>query len=207
MKQLSQKQEKVLSFIEAYQRDNAMPPTYKEIQTHFGFSSPTTVTDHVRALERKGYLRIEPGKSRNKTRGLFSCRPASTHVPLVGTIAAGPPIEAIENIEKSFDLSSIGITNRDKQFFALTVKGDSMINAHIMDGDIVVVKKQSEVKPHEIAAVLWNNEATIKYVKKRKSTVYLVPANDTMSPITITSQETQAFAILGKVVSSIRPRM
>jgi repressor LexA len=128
----------------------------------------------------------------------------SSGVPLVGRIAAGVPIEAVENIEQSIDLSGLGIDNSDGACFALRVRGESMVNAHILDGDLVVIKKQPGAGPKEIAAVLWNNEATLKYVVKKDGVVYLVPANDAMEPIRVDPAKTAVFEILGKVVKVIR---
>jgi repressor LexA len=159
------------------------------------------VQNHVRLLRLKGLLTDQNGKKRS----LMSLLPMpQISVPLVGRIAAGIPIEAIENLEQSIDLSTLGIDNSKSDYFALKVKGNSMVNAHILDGDLVVIKKQPDVGPQEIAAVLWNNEATLKYVKKQGSSLQLVPANDTMRPITITKKKTESFQILGKVIRVIR---
>ncbi len=204
MKKLTQKQEKILSFVEVYCCENSRSPTYQDIQEHFGFASPNAATDHIRALRRKGYVKVQRGLSRNAMRTIISARLVEKEVPLVGRIAAGVPIEAIENIETKLDLSVLGIDNSNHVYFALTVNGNSMINAHILHHDIVVVKKQAEVKPNEIAVVLWNGEATIKYVKKSKNGVLLIPANDTMKPVTIRPEKTESFEIIGKVVTVIR---
>jgi repressor LexA len=125
-------------------------------------------------------------------------------VPLVGRIAAGVPIEAIENVEQSIDLADLGIDNSEGGYFALRVRGESMIDAHILDNDLVVIKKQPETGPNDIAAVLWNNEATLKYVVKKGRAFYLVPANEKMSPVEVTEEKTEKFEILGKVVRVIR---
>ncbi|MGA2506111.1 MAG: transcriptional repressor LexA [Chitinispirillaceae bacterium] len=197
----TKKQKEFLFFIERYRRQHGMPPSVQEIQTHFGYSSPNSVQNHVRLLRLKGLLTDQNGKKRS----LMSLLPMpQISVPLVGRIAAGIPIEAIENLEQSIDLSTLGIDNSKSDYFALKVKGNSMVNAHILDGDLVVIKKQPDVGPQEIAAVLWNNEATLKYVKKQGSSLQLVPANDTMRPITITKKKTESFQILGKVIRVIR---
>ena len=203
MNTLTHKQEKILHFIEQFWVSYSLSPTYQEIQAHFGFESPNAVQKHVQALLKKGFLRgVKDSRGRN--RSLVSVRTLNKEVPLVGRIAAGVPIEAVENIHERFDFSVLGIDNRNAEYFALTVKGDSMINAHIVDGDVVVIKKQKSVGDSEIAAVLWNNEATLKYVRKTPMAVLLVPANDAMEPIIVEPEKTDSFEILGKVVKVIR---
>jgi repressor LexA len=199
MKPLTDRQESILSYIESYRRKNGGSPTYGEIQSHFGFASPNAVLDHIRALLKKGYVKIRAG-----SRGLLSLRPDQNKIPLLGTIAAGVPIEAVENIESELDLSTLGLENSSRQYFALRVKGESMINAHILDGDIVVIQKQPMIRSNEIAAVLWNGEATLKYVKHSGNHVLLVPANDAFEPMTVSPEKIEMFSILGKVVRVIR---
>ena len=203
MPTLTAKQEKILRFIEQFWNSYSLSPTYQEIQEHFGFQSPNGAQKHVQALIKKGFLR-GVRDSRGRNRSLVSVRAAVREVPLVGRIAAGTPIEAVENIIDNFDFSSIGIDNASEEYFALTVKGNSMINAHVVDGDLVVVKKQSAVQNSEIAAVLVDGEATLKYVRKRGDVVELVPANDAMKPIVIDPEKTGSFEVIGKVVRVIR---
>jgi repressor LexA len=196
----TKKQLEFLSFIEQFRRHHGMPPSVQEIQAHFGYASPNAVQNHVRFLRKKGLI---TGPARRK-RSLMSLLPLPLAVPLVGHIAAGTPVEAIENVEQSIDFSSLGIDNSNSDYFALRVKGDSMINAHILNGDLVIIKKQPDAGPQEIAAVLWNNEATLKYLKKKGNSVHLVPANDAMEPIIVDPKKTDTFMVLGKVVRIIR---
>lgn len=203
MTKLTSKQEAILRFIEEFWSAYSLSPTYQEIQEHFGFESPNAAQKHVGALMRKGFLRgVKDSRGRN--RSLVSVRSLHREVPLVGRIAAGVPIEAVENIHATMDLSALGVDNRGGEYFALTVKGSSMINAHIVDGDMVVVKKQSVVDGSDIAAVLWNNEATLKYVRQTAKSLMLVPANDAMEPIVVAPDKTESFEVLGKVVKVIR---
>jgi repressor LexA len=203
MNTLTDKQEKILRFIEEFWASYSLSPTYQEIQAHFGFESPNAVQKHVGALLKKNFLRgVKDSRGRN--RSLVSVRALHKEVPLVGRIAAGVPLEAVENIHEQFDLSALGIDNNGSDYFALTVKGSSMINAHIMDGDMVVIKKQKAVTDNDIAAVLWNNEATLKYVRKTAEALTLVPANDAMAPIVVDPKKTESFEVLGKVVKVIR---
>jgi repressor LexA len=200
---LTSKQEEILRFIERFWNSYSLSPTYQEIQEHFGFKSPNAAQKHVQALITKGFLR-GVRDSRGRNRSLVSVRATGREVPLVGRIAAGTPIEAVENIADNFDFSSIGIDNADGAYFALIVKGNSMVNAHILDGDMVVVKKQSAIEGADIAAVLVDGEATLKYVRKKGESVELVPANDAMKPIAVDPEKTGSFEILGKVVRVIR---
>jgi repressor LexA len=203
MPDLTFKQEKILRFIERFWASYSLSPTYQEIQEHFGFQSPNAVEKHVQALIRKGFLRgVKDSRGRN--RSLVSVRAAGREVPLVGRIAAGTPIEAVENIVDNFDFSSIGIDNTDASHFALTVRGNSMIGAHVLDGDMVVIRKQGSVLGSDMAAVLLDGEATLKYVRKKGDAVELVPANDAMKPIAVDPDKVGTFEILGKVVRVIR---
>ncbi len=137
-------------------------------------------------------------------RSILPLRIKEKEVPMVGKIAAGMPVESVENLEGRWDLSFLGIDNSNRDYFALSVKGESLIDAHILDGDMVVIKKQQNVLENEIAVVLWNDEATLKYVHRKKDSILLVPANETMKPITIHPGNTASFRILGKVVTVIR---
>ena len=201
---LTSKQQRVLSFIERYRAEQQMSPTYQEIQSHFGYASPNAVQKHVRSLIEKGAIMSDRGRSRGKSRALMPVFSPGRSVPLVGRIAAGVPIEAIEQIERHLDITSLGFDNSNGDYFALQVKGDSMINAHILDDDLVIIKKQPEVVGHEIAAVLWNGEATLKYIKRSSTGISLIPANDRMRPIMVDEEKTESFRILGKVVGIIR---
>ncbi len=206
MDDLTKKQENILLFIRKYWTKYSLSPTYKEIQAHFGFDSLNSVQNHVKALLKKGHVRGIIDKHGRK-RMLVPTRkqhPVDASVPLLGTIAAGAPIEAIENVETKLDLSSLGINNSGEEFFALRVRGESMIEAHIMSNDIVVIKKQPSVNANDIAAVIWNNEATLKYVHKTPKGIVLVPANSTMKPLPVDSAATSQFSVLGKVVQVIR---
>ncbi len=204
MKELTSKQEAILSFIEGYWEKHSISPSYKEVQDHFGFKSPHAVTKHLKALERKKYITMRKGRNFTLARSILPLRIKEKEVPLVGKIAAGMPVESVENLEGRWDLSFLGIDNSNRDYFALSVKGESMIDAHILDGDTVVIKKQQNVQENEIAAVLWNDEATLKYVHRKKDSISLVPANETMEPITIHPGNTDLFRILGKVVTVIR---
>jgi repressor LexA len=201
---LTVQQRRILVFIEEYWQQQGFSPSYQEIQYHFGFRSPNAVTKHIRRLQDKGWLAVRAAEGGAPARSLVSLRPRPGTVPLVGTIAAGVPIEAIEHIVAELDLSSLGIDNAHRDFFALHVQGESMIEAHVCDGDIAVIKKQPAVQAHEIAAVFWNGEATLKYVRKENDTVRLVPANANMAPIEVRPEATESLRILGKLHAVVR---
>jgi|GEM_PF-157572 repressor LexA len=201
------KQLAVLAFIERKRRETGISPSFAEIQAHFGYASVNSVQNHLRFLRSKGLIAWQKSGAGSKKRTLMSLRPETSAVPLIGHIAAGTPIEAIENVEKSINLSDLGIDNTDGNYFALRVEGDSMINAHILDNDIVVIKRQPDVDPDDIAAVRWNNRATLKYVSRKGTNVILKPANDLMQPITVTEDLADSFLVLGKAVRVIREKL
>ena len=204
MKKPTSKQAAILSFIEEYRDKYAISPSFRDIQERFQFSSPNAVSKHLHALKQKGYIHTQQGSRFSKARSILPTKRHEKRVPLVGKIVAGAPVESMENIEGRLDLSSLGIDNIGGNHFALKVKGDSMVNAHILEGDIVVIRKQPAVDSHAVAAVLWNGEATLKYVRKQKNRILLVPANDSMKAIPVEPGNMETFQVLGRVVSVIR---
>ena len=204
MKKPTPRQAAILSFIEEYRDRYAISPSFKDIQERFRFRSPNAVSKHLQALKQKGYIHTQQGSRFSKARSILPTKRRDKTVPLVGRIAAGAPVESVENVESRLDLSSLGIDNIGGDHFALKVKGDSMINAHILEGDIVVIRKQADVDSHAVAVVLWNGEATLKYVRRQKGRILLVPANDSMKPIPVEPAGVETFQVLGKVVSVIR---
>ncbi|MFC1658897.1 transcriptional repressor LexA [Candidatus Omnitrophota bacterium] len=191
MKELTPKQKKVLAFIREKIRDN-MPPTIREIAMHMGFKSTGTVRDYLTALEKKGYLKRESGLSRS----IELLRDTLSKIPILGTIPAGGPDLAYENIEGYVELDDLlaGQSN----LFALKVKGDSMVDAGILDGDIAIIKKQSSAYKGDVVAALLGDEATLKRLRYSGSTAYLEPANKNYAPIF------EDFAIIGKLVTIVR---
>ena len=202
-KDLTEKQRMIFNFINQSVRERGFPPTVSEIQAEFSFKSPTGVFKHLRAIERKGYIRIHPQMARGiellvKEELLESENCIS--LPLVGRIAAGKPVLAVENIEKNLVL--------DRDFcrganFMLKVNGDSMINAGIMDGDYVLVKQQSTAENGEIVVVLVDDEATVKRFFQEKDRITLKPENEAFPPLVIEA-EREGFRIIGKVVGVYR---
>ncbi len=195
---LTGRQEEVLRFILDYLERHEYPPTLKEIARHFGFSSVNAVRDHLRALEQKGYLRREADKSRAIVlSGKFRRR----GLPLIGEVAAGSPIMAEENFQDFIDLGNF--FGGDQRTFILRVKGESMVEAGIHDGDMVVVSHQPTLESGEIGVVYLGEEATVKRVFFEGDRLRLQPENRDMSPVVV-SREDPEFRIGGKVLGVIR---
>jgi len=189
---LTKQQHKLLDFIREHIRSKGHPPTFREIGRSFGFRSTGTVRDHLRALERKGHLRALRGKAR----GLLP-RDTFQGLPILGRVPAGGPLLAEENFEGALDLS------RDfggERMFALKVQGDSMIEAGILEGDLVVVRAQEQAEPGQIVVARLNGEATVKKLVRRGSKLWLQPANPRYEPIAVEGET----CIVGRVIGAIR---
>jgi repressor LexA len=206
MQGLTKRQEMVLDFITQSINSRGYPPTLREIGSYMGIRSTNGVNDHLRALERKGYLKREDMKSR-------ALRPvnvdgggqeeAVVEIPVVGRVAAGEPVLAEQNIESiiAVDQSLIG---RHREVFALKVRGDSMIDAGIQEGDTIFVRKQLHAERNDIAVVLIGDEATVKYFQPENDFIRLVPANKDYAPIIIRKDDFTPTQILGVVVGLYR---
>lgn len=197
---LTSRQREILAWVKGFIRDHGMPPTVREIGTAFGIKS-SSVFELLKALERKGQLRRGELGARSLIVKGRAQRPecGCDEVRVVGRVRAGAPIEAIED-----DWGTIAVKKdllRGRAAFALKVEGDSMIDAGILDGDYVVVRKQETADDGDIVVALIENEATLKRFHRDADGVRLEPANPAMSPIQIRSGE---FAIQGTVVSVMR---
>jgi repressor LexA len=201
---LTIKQARVLEFIESRYLDSGTSPTYEEIARKFKWNSVNSVTNHVKALREKGFISETKGRNRQVTplRVNRKLSDPGSKIPLIGNIAAGAPIEAIENVDTWLDFDSLGVSNERKDKFALRVKGNSMINRGIRTNDIVIVQRQSFVTQKDVAAVRVGNDVTLKYVKQEAHCVKLIPDNDFMAPITVDPEED--LQIIGKVVKLFR---
>jgi len=191
---LTPKQKDVLKFIYDAIKINNLPPTVREIASHFNFSSTGTVRDYLKALVNKGYIRI----SANKSRAIELVREALFSIPILGKVQAGLPTLAVEEIEGYLNLDSLVFS--DDTTFALRVRGDSMIEAGIMPDDLVLVRKQSMAQTGETIVALIEEEATVKSLRRRGTDYYLEPANPNYSPILVD----QRVSIIGKVISVVR---
>jgi len=200
---LTDKQERILSFIVDYVNDKGYPPSIREIGNHFHISSLRGVTVHLDALERKGHIK-RASTSRSITvigkTGATSPVRSVAFVPLVGTIAAGVPITAMQNVEGQVPVPQ-EMVHHVNGAFALQVKGDSMIGAHIMPRDLVVIKPQPSAENGDLVAVLLGDEATVKHIQFTGDGVRLLPANPAYEPIEIKREDSH---IIGKVIGLIR---
>ena len=196
---LTEKQKEFLSYISQYMEDWGRSPSFEEICSHFGFNSYNTVTTYLKALERKGYVRLP--KKKNQKRAIEVISPVETRrfeFPLLGRVAAGKPIEAIEDVNV-IEVPPTMVGSGDH--FVLEVKGDSMKDDGILSGDFVVVRKQPTVENGQTVVALINNEATIKKYYKKKRKVELRPAHEGMESIVVRKGD---LLIQGKVVGLIR---
>ena len=201
MQRLTDRQRDVLKGIYEIRRKKGYPPTVREIGERLGLRSSCTVQRHLEALERKGYIKRDRTKARSveilKAPDVTMVPVPMVTVPVVGRVAAGQPILAAENIEEVFPLPRDIV--KDDQCFMLQVQGESMIDAGIFDGDYVVVRQQPYADDGEIVVALLGDEATVKYLRRRRNRIYLDPANKDMQPIVATDVK-----IIGRVLMSIR---
>jgi len=203
---LTERQGEILKFIILNKEKFGYPPSIPEIQEKFSFKSPNAVQDHLEALERKGYI----SRRAHKARGIEVLVHTTSNennnnaieIPIVGEISAGRPILAQENIEGNIVIDRSIIKNSNG-IFALRVKGDSMINAGILNGDYVIASQQQDAGQGDIVVALIEDEATVKRFYKEKNRIRLQPENDTMEPIIIKSNENQV-RIIGKIKGVIR---
>ncbi len=212
-KQLTERQEEILTFIKQFLESNGYPPTLREIGKRFNIVSTFGVKRHLEALVKKGYLNIES----NASRGITVYKDSSEDInfmssfsgaerdfrkiPIIGRVAAGTPILAVENMEGSLVIDS-SFMKKSQNCFALKVKGDSMINAGIFENDLVIVSPGQDVLNGDIVVALIDDEATVKTFENKNNSIRLIPANDNYKPIEISGY--REFSIAGKVVGVVR---
>ena len=199
METLTKRQNEILDFIKNYIVNHGFPPTVREIGKSLGISSPATTYVHLENLEKKGFIRKDGSKNRAiellVKNEYANVNEEVTSVPLLGTITAGSPIEAIENPNEYFSLPTYLIP-KNKDVFTLNVHGTSMINAGILDGDIVIVEKQNTARNGEIVVAMTDeNEVTLKTFYKETNYFRLQPENDTLDPIILVN-----VTILGRAI-------
>ncbi|MBL7131847.1 MAG: transcriptional repressor LexA [Candidatus Omnitrophica bacterium] len=190
---ITPKQRKILRFIQNKISHESRPPTIREIASWFGFKSTGTVRDYLKILAKKGYLKLTPKKSR----AIELARNLTFRIPIIGQITAGVPNLAYEEIDEYLNLEDF-LSSSEKEIYALRVKGDSMIDKNIFEGDLTLIKKQSLADDGDVIAALIDNEVTIKTLRKKHNRTYLEPANKRYSPIF------KEFKIIGKVIATIR---
>jgi len=205
---MTQRQREVLGFMRGFSDKNGAPPTVREIAERFRFT-PRAAFDHLRALERKGMLQRRVTDKRvsrmlvlTEDRGPERAR-REREIPILGKIAAGVPIFAVENREDVIPVRPEWLAAKGGDVFALRVRGDSMIQAHIADGDLVLVRKQESAVAGDIVAAMIDQEATVKRFATEGGAVVLKPEHPTMKPIVVDPQRAD-FRILGKVIGLIR---
>ena len=198
--QITPKQEEILNYIKNEILERGFPPAVREICQAVHLKSTSSVHSHLESLEKNGYIRRDPTKPRAieiLDESFNMLRREMVNVPVVGTVAAGQPILAEQNIESYFPIPAEYMPN--DQTFILRVKGDSMVNAGIMNGDRVVVKQQSSASNGDIVVALIDDSATVKTYYKENGHYRLQPENDTMDPIIVDDLK-----ILGKVFGVFR---
>ncbi|HEY7957302.1 MAG TPA: transcriptional repressor LexA [Polyangia bacterium] len=205
---LTDRQKAVLDFISRSIERRGYPPTLREIGEHMGIRSTNGVNDHLKALEKKGYLEREDLKSRAlRPISLEGAGPTGNmvEVPILGRVAAGEPILAIEQAEDTVKVDRFFI-GANKEVFALKVKGDSMIEAGIYDGDFIFVKKQLTANKGDIVVAMINDEATVKYFHPEpdKDQIVFKPANCRLQPIIVRRRDWKSVNLLGLVVGVYR---
>lgn len=199
---LTDKQQRILDFIRNEQLNKGYPPSVREICLAVGLKSTSTVHGHLERLEKKGYIRRDPTKPRAIEiieDGFTPVRHEMVNIPIVGKVAAGEPLLAAENVEDYFPIPIDYVKTSNASLFMVQVQGESMINAGIFDGDMLIVSKQSTASDKDIIVALLDDSVTVKTFYKEANTVRLQPENDTMAPIYATD-----VSILGKVVGLYR---
>jgi repressor LexA len=219
MQGLTKRQEETLDFIRTSIRDRGYPPTLREIGEHMGIRSTNGVNDHLRALERKGYLRREDMKSRAlRVVDDEDVGPAVTEaeprlnapsnedlleVPILGRVAAGLPILAEENVIDTVHIDKMMVRG-GRDIFGLKVQGDSMIEAGILSGDYIFVRQQNVADRGDIVVALIGDDATVKHYYPEKDYIRFEPANSQMAPILVRASDFKPTMLLGKVVGLFR---
>ncbi|HLF50626.1 MAG TPA: transcriptional repressor LexA [Methylomirabilota bacterium] len=204
---MTQRQREVLGFMRGFSDKHGAPPTVREIAERFRFT-PRAAFDHLRALERKGMLQRRVTDKRVSRMLVLTDRGPERarrerEIPILGKIAAGAPIFAVENREEVIPVRPEWLAAKGGDVFALRVRGDSMIQAHIADGDLVLVRKQESAATGDIVAAMIDQEATVKRFATEGGAVVLKPEHPTMKPIVVDPQRAD-FRILGKVIGLIR---
>jgi repressor LexA len=187
---LTRRQREIYDFVRGFIAEHGYSPSLEEIGAGLGLSSVATVHKHVGQLVAKGWLRKSWNRARSLEPAAEDAGPGEVSLPLLGVVAAGEPIEAIE-VAETIRVPA-GLVRRPERCFALRVRGDSMIDEQIRDGDTVVVEKRGEARDGEtVVAVLRGEEATLKKLQRRGSTVRLLPANARMKPIEAPAREVE----------------
>ena len=208
---LTDRQEEILTFIKQFTLDSGYPPTLREIGKHFQISSTFGVKRHLEALVKKGFINIESNASRGISMirrnsddlidATFRDDNAFVKIPVIGRVAAGIPINAVENLEGSLVVDP-SFLKKAEDAFALRVKGDSMINAGINDKDLVIVSPKEQAKNGDIVVAMLNDEATVKKFEFINNKIRLIAENNAYLPIEVKTEDD--FKLIGKVKGVVR---
>ena len=197
---LTRKQAEIYEFILRYSKEHGYPPSVREISAAVHLKSPSTAHFHLKKLEAEGYIQKDAAKTRAitlpKDAVAEELDPEADRVPLVGDVAAGSPILADENIEEYLNFDTGGLTG---EHFALRVRGESMLYAGILPGDLVIVHRQERFRNGDIVVALFEDEATVKTYRMEKGHLWLMPENPDYQPI-----DGEGCSLLGKVVAVLR---
>ena len=196
MKTRSPKQQQFYDYIISFSAEHGYPPSVREIGAYVGLKSPSTVHFHLKGLESAGLITKAEGKTRSITVAQPEASAQEDKVPVVGSVAAGSPILAQECIE---DYLTFDTGGRPGEYFALKVRGESMKYAGILPGDLVIVHQQADAHSGEIVVALFEDEATVKTLRRKDGHVWLMPENPDYEPI-----DGEGCAILGKVTAVVR---
>lgn len=218
---LTRRQRQILDFITASINERGYPPTLREIGEHFGIKSTNGVNDHLKALEKKGHLRREDLKSRamrpvhmpelDSAKDAEDVTPLSKsteedvyEIPIVGRVAAGLPILAVENIEDTVRVDRFFLGTSHQELFGLRIVGESMVEDGILDGDYVFVKKTPSAKAGDIVVAMIDEEATVKRYFPENDKIRFEPANSNMKPIVVQKSDFRSVDLLGVVIGVYR---
>jgi repressor LexA len=182
---LTARQSEVLECIRAFQRETGLSPTRADLAERMGFQSKNAASDHLRVLARKGYIELYNDRSRGIR--LLDAGPNEDELPVVGRVAAGSPVEAVENIETRVPVPSNLF--RQRPTYLLRVQGDSMIDAGIFDGDLIAVRKTGEARSGQIVVARMDDEVTVKTLKLNKNSATLLPANEDYQPMRVSADD------------------
>lgn len=182
---LTVRQSEVLECIRSFQRETGLSPTRADLAERMGFQSKNAASDHLRVLARKGYIELYNDRSRGIR--LLDAGPAEDELPVVGRVAAGSPVEAVENIETRVPVPPNLF--RQRPTYLLRVQGDSMIDAGIFDGDLIAVRKTGEARSGQIVVARMDDEVTVKTLKLNNNSATLLPANESYQPIRVSAED------------------
>lgn len=200
---ITKKQKEFYDYIVAYNQEHGHSPTQKEIKDHFGLKSFGSVQKYLQYLNKEGLLETQWNQRRSlEIKADTPVDTDSDQIPLLGLVAAGNPIEAIENPTNTIAVPK-NLLKGGFRYFALTVKGDSMIEAGILENDVLVCRSTKEARNGQIVVAVVNGEATVKTFSQQKKTIELLPANKNYSPI-IVDETVEDFKIVGNLVGLLR---